>query len=199
MSSYKSFIWRAKTINQLAMLVTLTLTTLLPTGCSSTIPEGYPLISLPLTAPAPDIELTEVTHQAADAMIQDLGDKLRSRAVMLPSTFVNADNLEQTSSLGRLMAKQMASRFVQAGHSIVEMALRKEILLKKGAGQFVLSEEIQQIRKTHNVSAVLAGSYVTAGKRIFVNAQLIRTQDGIILASNDFSMPLTASIRALLK
>ncbi|MBF0128277.1 MAG: hypothetical protein HQM02_13830 [Magnetococcales bacterium] len=189
---------RKPTSRRSAPLLAAALTALLlPAGCSS-MPEPYPLISVPLTA-TPDVEPAEVAHQAADAMIADLKDKLDHRSVILPASFVDESNLEKTSPLGRLLARQMASRFTQAGHSLVEIALRKEILLKKGSGQFVLSQEVKEIRKTHKVSAVLAGSYVTARNRIYVNAQLIRTQDGVVLASNDFSLPLTTNVRVLLK
>ncbi|MBF0270963.1 MAG: hypothetical protein HQL98_02650 [Magnetococcales bacterium] len=180
--------------------LSLALLSVVAGGCvsSSTPQEGYPLISVPLTSTA-EVEPGQVAQQAADGMIITLGDKLRDREVILPASFVDESNLEKTSPLGRLLAKQMASRFTQAGHSVVEITLRSEILLKKGAGQFVLSQEAKEIRKTHKVSAVLAGSYVTARNRIYVNAQLIRTNDGVVLSSNDFSMPLTPNIRALLK
>ncbi|MBF0340022.1 MAG: hypothetical protein HQL95_03560 [Magnetococcales bacterium] len=177
----------------------LALVALVAGGCAGApSQEGYPLVSVPLSS-SPEVEPGEVAIQAADVMIQTLGDKLRSREVILPASFVDEGNLEKSSPLGRLLAKQMATRFTQAGHSVVEITLRSEILMKKGAGQFVLSQEAKEIRKTHKVSAVLAGSYVTAKNRIYVNSQLIRTQDGVVLASSDFSMPLTPNLRALLK
>ncbi|MBF0628637.1 MAG: hypothetical protein HQL91_10530 [Magnetococcales bacterium] len=171
-------------------------------GCVTTsapAQEGYPLVSVPINPATQEVEPGEVAQQAADVMLQTLGDKLREREVILPASFVDEGNLEKTSPLGRLLARQMASRFTQAGHSVVEITLRSEILLKKGAGQFVLSQEAKEIRKTHKVSAVLAGSYVTAKNRVYVTAQLIRTQDGVVLSSSDFSMPLTPNLRALLK
>ncbi|MBF0212586.1 MAG: hypothetical protein HQM00_03355 [Magnetococcales bacterium] len=167
-------------------------------GCAAPGPQGYSLVSVPETS-TPDIDPSLIAQQAADGMVLTLGEKLREREVILPASFVDESNLEKSSPLGRLLARQMASRFTQAGHSVVEITLRNEILLKKGAGQFVLSQEAKEIRKTHKVSAVLAGSYVTAKNRIFVNAQLIRTNDGVVLSSNDFSLPLTPNIRALLK
>ncbi|MBF0613858.1 MAG: hypothetical protein G8237_06730 [Magnetococcales bacterium] len=170
-------------------------------GCVGTtpLPDSYPLVSVPIHTPAPEIDPGPVAQQAADVMIQTLGDKLHEREVILPASFVDEGTFEKSSPLGRLLARQMAARFTQAGHSVVEITLRSEILLKKGAGQFVLSQEAKEIRKTHKVSAVLAGSYVTAKDRIYVNAQLIRTQDGVVLAANDFSMPLTPNLRAMLK
>ncbi|MBF0439910.1 MAG: hypothetical protein HQL93_12435 [Magnetococcales bacterium] len=180
-----------------ARVALLLLIAVLPAGCATTM-ENDPLISVPLTS-SPEVEPTEISHQAADAMIKDLGDKLHYRDVIMPASFVDESNLEKTSPLGRLLSKQMASRFTQAGQLVVEIALRKDVLLKKGSGQFVLSQEMKEIRKTHKVAAVLAGSYVVARNRIFVNAQLIRTSDGVVLASNDYSMPLTSNLRALLK
>ncbi|MEO5344782.1 MAG: FlgO family outer membrane protein [Magnetococcus sp. YQC-9] len=171
----------------------------LASGCGTNpVLENYPLVSTPLTS-TPEVEPGEIAQQAAEVMLQTVGERLHPREVILPASFVEENNMDKSSPLGRMLAKQMATRFTQAGHSVVELTLRSDILLKKGAGQFVLSQEAKEIKKTHKVSAVLAGSYVTAKNRVYVNAQLVRTSDGVVMASSDYSMPLTPNIKALLK
>ncbi|GAB0057633.1 hypothetical protein SIID45300_01965 [Candidatus Magnetaquicoccaceae bacterium FCR-1] len=187
--------------NSLARCATpaLAIVLLVAGGCATNPgQEGYPLVSVPLTS-TPEVEPGEVAQQAAEVMLQTVGERLHAREVILPASFVEESNMEKSSPLGRMLAKQMATRFTQAGHSVVELTLRSDILLKKGAGQFVLSQEAKEIKKTHKVSAVLAGSYVTAKNRVYVNAQLVRTSDGVVMASSDYSIPLTPNIKALLK
>ena len=165
-------------------------------GCSSA-PETYPLISQPLSHP-PVLPLTAITHQAADAMVASLFGKLRHRETILPASFVDERDMNKTSPLGRLIARQMASRFTQAGHSVVEIKLRNTVKLRQGEGQLMLSRELEALGNTHKVYAVLAGSYAIAKSRLFVTAQMIRIKDGVAMASNDFSLPLDHDIRTLL-
>lgn len=165
-------------------------------GCAAH-PDTYPLVSQPLSVRmAPDVRT--VAYMAADAMLNSVQGKLRARETILPASFVNEGDLTQSSAMGRLLARQMASRFTQAGHSVVEVQLRKNLLLQKRGGQFLLSRELKKIRETHKVYAVLVGSYVVAKHEMFVTSQLVRLKDGVVLAAEDFSLPLDKDIRALL-
>ena len=164
-------------------------------GCAD--PNTYPLISQPLEAPV-RAGMGEVARRAADAMLVTVGNRLRHREKILPASFVEEGNLEQSSALGRILAQQMASRFTQAGFSVVEIKLAKNISLRKGEGQFVLTRELEKIAESQKAHAVLAGSYVATKSQLFVNAQLIRLRDGVALASEDFTLPLTHDLRLLL-
>ncbi|MBF0423604.1 MAG: hypothetical protein HQL73_11495 [Magnetococcales bacterium] len=168
------------------------------TGCAlAPDPEVYPMVSMPLTQfQAPDLKLT--VYQAADAMIMRIRDSYHQRAAILPASFVNEQNMEESTPLGRLLSRQMAARFTQDGYRVLEVKLRNNMLLEKGKGQFLLTEEVAKIRKTHEAFAVLAGSYSIAKSRVFCSAQLVRIKDGVVLAAEEFSMPMTHDLRKLL-
>ncbi|MBF0143330.1 MAG: hypothetical protein HQL57_08025 [Magnetococcales bacterium] len=164
-------------------------------GCL--FPESYPLVSQPLSGrEAPG--MGETTYRAADSMVRQLGDSLRRGEVILPTSFVNQNDFEKTSPMGRLLASQIASRFTQAGFPVVEIKLRRNLLLQKNRGQFLLSSDLDQIRNTHKVDAVLTGTYLLAETRVHVSAQLVRLKDGVVLAADEFSLPVTKENRALL-
>ncbi|HIJ84949.1 MAG: hypothetical protein HW380_3233 [Magnetococcales bacterium] len=170
---------------------------LLMGGCLPEM-ESYPLVSQPLTVyEAPDMKAT--VYMAADAMVMAIREKVHKRAAILPASFVDEKNMDETTPMGRLLSRQMSARFTQAGYKILEVKLRDNLLLQKGKGQFLLSDEVAKIRDTHEAHMVLAGSYSVAKNRVFVNAQLIRIGDGVTLAAEDFSMVLTPDIRNLLK
>ncbi len=159
--------------------------------------RSHPLISQPLSGPA-RVAISTVTTRAADAMMVNIGDRLRRREKILPASFVEEGNFDQTSPLGRLLARQMAARFTQAGFSVVEIKLSKNIRLRPGEGQFALTRELEKIAQTQKAHAILAGSYVTAKNQLYVHAQLLRLRDGVALASENFSLPLTHNLRVLL-
>lgn len=180
-------------------LLALSVGALMMSGCMAPLPEEtYPLISQPLSGPKA-LDMQGSSYQAADAMLVKLHEKLRARGVtILPASFVDERNMDKTSPFGRLISRQFANRFTQGGFSMVEIKLRKNVLLERGAGQFVMTRELEKIRDTHNVHAVLAGSYVTTDNRVFVSAQLVRLSDGVTLAAEDFDVPLTREVRSLL-
>ncbi|MBF0176803.1 MAG: hypothetical protein HQL63_08155 [Magnetococcales bacterium] len=176
----------------------LTVGCLAAVGCASRpTPETLPLVSQPMTQPLPQ-DLVEASYAAADVMVAELEERMMPQQSILPVTFVNLDNLDETSSLGRLIARQMASRFTQRGYSIIEAKIRKDLLIRKDQGEFILSREIEKIGQDHKAKVLLVGSYTVAQNRIFVNAQIIRLKDKVALASRDFMLNIGSDIRRLL-
>ncbi|MEO5340513.1 MAG: FlgO family outer membrane protein [Magnetococcus sp. MYC-9] len=161
---------------------------------------GYPLVSQPVGEQRHQ-GLEEASYMAADSMVTQIRDKLRPRQTILPASFVEDKNLEQSSAMGRMLAQQVAARFTQAGYSVIEIKLRKSVRLVKGEGegQFLMSRELEKIAEFHNASAVLVGSYVVTPSQLFVNTQLVQVKGGIVLAAQDYKIPLTRELRALLE
>ncbi|MBF0620552.1 MAG: hypothetical protein HQL54_01365 [Magnetococcales bacterium] len=186
--------WRRKWLGLVTFIGALTLLG----GCTNAAPEPYPLVSQPLVRPV-QRDMTSVVYAAADYMIHNIGNRVPQRYTILPSSFVDQNDLEQTSALGRRLAIQMASRFTQRGFSMIEVKLRKDLFIQQKTGEFLLSRELEKIRQNHDVKAVLAGSYAIAQNRVEVHAQLIRIQDQVVLTATDFTLPLDTNTRALLR
>ena len=179
----------------------LLLSGLLLSGCGGLSPTGdYPLVSQPVGSQR-HLGLEESSYLAADQMVKQMRGKLRPRQTIIPASFVEDRNLEQSSAMGRMLAQQVASRFTQAGYSVIEIKLRKTVRLVKGTGegQFLMSRELEKIAEFHNATAVLVGSYVATPSQLFVNSQLVLVKGGVVLASQDYSIPLTRELRALLE
>ena len=172
-------------------------TVMLVTGCTQA-PEPYPLVSQPLSGPV-TIDMQGQAQKSADSLLYSIVGKFRmKRYSILPASFVDERDMDKTTPFGRLLSRQFSNRFTKAGYSMLEIKLRKNVLLEKGHGQLILTRELEKIRAAHDVYAVLAGSYVTSQNRIFVSAQLIRLSDGVTIAADDFDMPLTRDVRSLL-
>nr|CAX83747.1 conserved uncharacterized protein [uncultured bacterium] len=168
-------------------------------GCNDSKPPRLlpPLVSQPLSQPVPQ-DFQASVYEAADIMVEEMGDRWPPHTPILPITFVNLDDLDSTSALGRLLARQLASRFTQKGYSLVEVTMRKDLVIRKGSGQFILSQDLDRISAEHRAKGVLVGNYTVAKNRVFVSAQLIRLHDKTALASQDFSLPLDSNVRHLL-
>ncbi|MBF0323052.1 MAG: hypothetical protein HQL62_08965, partial [Magnetococcales bacterium] len=74
----------------------LTVGCLAAVGCASRpTPETLPLVSQPMTQPLPQ-DLVEASYAAADVMVAELEERMMPQQSILPVTFVNLDNLDET-------------------------------------------------------------------------------------------------------
>jgi TolB-like protein len=145
-----------------------------------------------------DEDLVTNSYKAADALLNQAPWLKENRQPLITATFVNVNALENSSALGRMIAEQVASRFAQQGFTMIEMKLRNNIFIKEGAGEFVLSRSVRDLSKTHNASAVVAGTYAAGRNSVYVSARLIRATDNLIVAAYDYSLPLGPDTKALL-
>ena len=144
-----------------------------------------------------DANLVEENHAAADALLARAPWLKERRDPLLAATFVDINNLEFSSTLGRVIGEQIGSRFAQQGFTVVEMKMRSNIFVAEGTGELVLSRSIREISQTHNASAVIAGTYAVARHSVYVTARLIRATDNLVLASYDYVLPYGPDAKAL--
>ncbi len=144
-----------------------------------------------------DADLILASYYAADGMLAQAPWLRDGKQPLLTATFVNVNALDSSSALGRIVAEQIASRFAQQGFTMIELKLRNNIFVREGSGEFILSRNVQDISRSHNVAAVVAGTYAVGKTSVYVSARLIRATDNLILAGYDYSLPLGPDTRAL--
>ncbi len=110
---------------------------------------------------------------------------------MLMSSFVHLDALEQTSSLGRIIPQQISSRLAQHGMHVVDVRLRTQsLLILKDHGEFALSRELDKINRDIHAYSILTGTYSVLYGRVYVTAMILRSSDGAVLTSLDYTLPV---------
>lgn len=132
----------------------------------------------------------ELSYEAADHLHEQLrGTDVPTRP-MLAATFVDDRDVQTTSDLGRLLSAQVASRLSQLGYSVSEIQMRTDQLaVRPDGGVFALSRKLEDLSADVPAYAVLIGTYTTIGKRLYVNTRVVRSDDGVALASADFFLP----------
>jgi len=158
--------------------------------------EGMPRANKPEPVKA---DIVGSSHTAADVLVQRSTGALDPAKALIAATFVNIDNLEKTSSFGRIVSEQLATRFSESGFQVIEMLLRSDVYIKQRQGEFLLSRELRNISSEHNAQAVIVGTYAVGRKNVYVTARLIRSKDSVILASYDYSLPLDQDVSYMLK
>ena len=169
---------------------------LLIAGCASGSYERINSTTSTIPVIPADINLIEYSYSAADQLISNLQKNVNNKFdpivdsdLILVASFVNINHMESSSTIGRTLAEQVGSRFAQKGYAVMELKVRKNIFLKEGSGEFVLSREIEKISKKHQASAVIVGTYAEISQYLYVTAK-ITAPDGRIYSSHDFRIPL---------
>lgn len=138
-------------------------------------------------------------YKAADALLAQLKGKLASDKPLIMATIVNIDSLEQTSTLGRLVSEQIATRLAQGGLNMLEMKLRNSVYLKRNQGELMLTREIGEVAHTHNAQAIVVGSYAETSDTVFVNIKVIQPNTNFVLAGQDFVLAKESIVRSMLQ
>lgn len=120
-----------------------------------------------------------------------------SAAPFIVATLVNIDKLEQSSTFGRLISEQLASRITQLGHNVVELKFRNSVFMKRNEGEFLLTREIKEVATAHKAQAIVVGTYAEASDFVYVNLKVVNPTNSMILAAYDYALPMDKEIRRL--
>ncbi len=154
-------------------------------GCSLLGKKAQPLTHHSVT------ELITVHYTVADTLYSVLSLSDACKFPMLMSSFVNLDDLDQTSPLGRIVPQQIGSRFVQHGMHLVDVRMRADsLLIRKDHGEFALSRELAKLNSDVDAYSVLTGTYSVVYDRVYITAMVVRSTDGTLLASLDYFLPV---------
>jgi TolB-like protein len=135
--------------------------------------------------------LVKSGYVIADSLVSNAKFPIRSNDTILVASFVNINNLQESSTLGRMLAEHVASRLSQRGYKVIDMRLRTEsVFMQEGKGEFLLSRDLREVSKKHNASAVVVGTYGEALYGVYVSARVINPADSTIISSCDYGLAL---------
>ena len=143
-------------------------------------------------------DLGDISYTAGDMLERNLLYYLDRTLPILSTSFVNLDNLKETSAFGRLVGVQIASRFPQHGYRVIDIRLSNgKVLVRERNGELALSRDMKKISNCQDAQAILVGTYTIAGNRAFVSTRLVSTLDNSILSSYNFSIRMDDLLKAL--
>lgn len=135
--------------------------------------------------------LIPFSYQIADGLETNLNQSISKQELIIVASFVKIDNLNESSTFGRMLADQIASRLTQRGYKIQELKLRQgSIFMQEGKGEFLLSRDLQHISKNYNAAAVIVGTFAETLGRIYVSARIVRPSDSIVISSYDIGIKM---------
>lgn len=157
--------------------------------------------TLDLLPNEPYTAVLESSYLAADRLAHALLKRqFTPDTPIMAASFVNIDNLTTSSTFGRIVSEQMASRLAQHGLRMIEIKLRQEsVFIKEGQGEFILSRELKDLSSSREIRAALVGTYAVSTHFVFVSARIVRTDDNSVLAGCDYELPNDEITRSILK
>ncbi len=148
-------------------------------GCTAAQPEPKQLIKFDMTA---------TNYLAAQKLLADA--KLSSGTTIIMATVVNIDEIEKSSTFGRLVSEHIASYAAQSGMGIVEMKFRENVYMKQHEGELMLTREISKIARNHSAEAVIVGTYAVADSAVYVTLKMVDPSTNRVIAASDYTLPL---------
>lgn len=115
------------------------------------------------------------------------------------TTFVDIDNLYQSSTFGRILAEQLISELSMRGYKVIEIRLSDAVQIMEHEGELGLSRDIQALRGTQEVSGLVVGTYASSADRVYVNARIIDPRSSQIISVGSVEMKKSDEIAQLLR
>lgn len=129
----------------------------------------------------------------------NVGERPVRGLAMLVTTPVSLDNLEESSTLGRLIAEECATWFVSVGYKVQEMRKSRMILFAPGKGELLLSRRSNLLEMQNiDASIILSGTYTITSKHVRFNMKLLHAASNEVLAMASATLPMTAEVREML-
>ncbi len=147
----------------------------------------------------PSVDVIAELKKSQNPLFERMLAPLSKEKPIIAASFANVDDLRLSSTFGRMASEVIASGLTDLGYSVVEVKMRDSLFIKQQAGEFMLSRQLKNLSREHNAQAVVLGTYAEGGDYLYVSARVVRTEDNIVIGSHDFSLPLNADIKHLLR
>jgi hypothetical protein len=116
---------------------------------------------------------------------------------LLTTTFVDNNDLNQTSRFGRILQEHITSRFVQLGYTVREIKLRNNLLIRPKSGEIMLSRDLKMINPSLSAQAILVGTYSYTKRTMYISARLINPENSTIISSMDYQLIMDDNVLAM--
>ena len=139
----------------------------------------------------PALSVSGSSYAAADMLAGQARHMINAQTMIEAAPLKNIGTTETTETLGRVIAEQVASRFVQIGYSVKQVEHGEDM-----AAMSVAQKPNSSYRGVAK-EATIGGTYVVVGGDILVHLSLFDNSTGRMLATYDYTMDMTRDLRTL--
>ena len=175
-------------LGQRLSLLNALLSVLLLTGCQQ--------IKTQLGVAVDDDIVREVGRSAGRMMRS--APRFEKGHTLIVTSFADTDSLGKSSRLGRMLGQHVAAAITQKGFNVVEVLLSDTLYIDPRQGEFLLTRDVARLASKYEADAVVVGTYTAAHDRVYITSKLVRSEDAVVLAADNFELPIGENVRRLL-
>ena len=138
------------------------------------------------------------SEQLAEQLVKNKRTKGVKDERLILTTFVNLDDLYQTSSFGRAMAEALANSLFQRGFRIAEIRKSPGLYIKSKSGELTLTRDISIITRQQEVHGIVAGTYSLTPTTVVVSVRLLAAGSEEVLSVAGLEIERGSNINYLL-
>ncbi len=146
-----------------------------------------------------DDNLIATSYTAADNLMQDAIPILSAETSLLVTSIADIDNLTYTTTFGRLLGEQLASRFTQKGHRVTEAKFNNNLKVIPRNGEFVLSRELREMGNSSWADMVVTGTYAIAKDKVYITLKILDFTTSKAISSYAYTLPTGQNTLSLLQ
>ena len=118
--------------------------------------------------------IIEINQQAADNLLSNCNIFIDNQESIIVTSLVNINDMKKSSTMGRMSSEIIANRLAQHGYKVHEVKMGQNLFVGESQGEFILSRELQEIGKEHDVQGFIVGTYgISERRHAHVNEVLI--------------------------
>ena len=144
-----------------------------------------------------DVNLINYSYKIADELMARAYPPLIPRQpqmAVLTTTFVDNNDLSQTSHFGRILQDHIGSRFVQQGYTVNELRMRNSLNIEEKSGETMLSRNLSLIKPSQNAQAVLVGTISRSQRTLYITAKLVSPKNGAVLSARNYRLYMDKNV-----
>lgn len=145
-----------------------------------------------------DVDPIRTVYNAVDCLLGQAPQTDPNRRILVASA-VNLNEVENTSTFGRLTGEFLTTRLAHHGYTVVHLTVRQGSVVINKEGNFILSRDVEKLAQDYNAVAVLVSTYTLAMDKIYMSLKLVDATDSELLAAVDYAIPNGPRTLALLR
>jgi hypothetical protein len=98
------------------------------------------------------------------------------------STITDLDSLGRASTLGRLIGEHMLHELHVLGWNTTDIRITNNVFVQP-EGEFVLSRDLERLRKEHEAANILSGTYTVTKDGILLSLRITELKTGKLISS----------------
>ena len=144
--------------------------------------------------------LITYSYALADQLVASAFPPLMPRHPEMPiltTTFVNNNDLKQTSRFGRVIQEHLTSRLTQLGYTVKETKLQNTMSIEPRSGETMLSRHLHEINASQSPQAIVVGTYSYTDRTMYITTRLVNPATSNIIASVDKQLVMDENVLAM--